>query len=51
MHFFEHLEKRRIPIQTSGRLSARLLVIGLYALAAWGLVLGVGANLLRISGH
>jgi hypothetical protein len=53
MHFFEHLGKRQIPIARSGRLSARatIVVIGLCALAAWGLVLGLGATLLRISGY
>jgi hypothetical protein len=52
MHFFEHVGKRQIPIETSGRLSGRasLIVIGLCALAAWGLVLGFGAALLRITG-
>jgi hypothetical protein len=51
MQFYEHPGKRWIPTETSGRLSAHFLIIGLYALAAWGLVLGVGAILLRISGY
>lgn len=53
MHFFEHLGKWQIPIETSGRLSARasIVVITLCALAAWGLVLWLGTALLRISGY
>jgi hypothetical protein len=53
MHLFGHLGKRQIPIETSGRLTARanVVIIGLCALAAWGLVLGLGAALLRLSGY
>jgi hypothetical protein len=52
MPLFEHLEKRQIPIKAGDRLSAyaATVVIGLCALAAWGLVLGLGVILLRISG-
>jgi hypothetical protein len=53
MHIFEHLGKRQIPIEMGERLSARprVVIIGLCAVAAWGLVLGLGAILLRISGY
>jgi hypothetical protein len=48
MYHFEHLGKRQIPIETSRRMSTRasVVVIGLLALTAWGLVLGFGAAVL-----
>ena len=53
MHFVEHSGKRQIPIETGLRSSVRatVVIIALCAVAAWGLVLGLGATLLSISGY